>query len=328
MDPVIVALLLTFTFASLMKAAERAMSKSKTKGEIDTPSPVLGKVIASTGLSKKKTEFDCAVWDQRHFEKKLVEAGIMANVEAMCEDKECPECYPNRPGNGKALPTGPAPGARVEYRVSCVSCNRPVVVKSRNTKFAHCRECSRDSARIYLDRQKTMAAEKKRAREAYEKSRSGKQRVAEVSGRVVPIPHNVPKFATGALYYDSGRLDPFIGWKWHDMDDINQPVRSYRQNISKEMFDSFPIAGGVRADTINHTPVTAERIYPPRPPKGPGGGSPAIREILNKEREKYAKELKAQQYALNEYKREIEYFNNALKNLNQYNKGTRSTGPQ
>jgi hypothetical protein len=224
---------------------------------------------------REKTVFDCAVWDQRHFEKKLVEAGIQANVEAMCEDKECPECYPNRPGNGRP-PVG--------------------IVRSSG---------------INRDKNKSIRAaqhalEKKRAAEAFAKSRAGKQRILEVNGRLVPIPNNVPKFASAVMFYDPNILSDVIVWSWTlEGDPYGKPM-AWRQNITPEVFNKFPVSGKKKSfvqggnhlivcricdDTYYIRPgstgprdtFTCQRCKHntprgntlPRPPKGSGGGSPS-----------------------------------------------------
>lgn len=267
-DPAAIAVLGTVGGGIGLRCIEKSLSKKKKA----RPPAVMSfkESTAYTGgrlppPPREKTVFDCAVYDQRLFEKELVEAKVIPNIESRCEDKECPECYPNRPGNSRK--------------------EAPAIGTTNNTK--KWREPKvYDAARV-----EKAKAEKKRAAEAFAKSRAGRQRVAEVSGRIVPIPNNVPRFATGQLVYDSAMLGSFIGWRWHDEDDARKPIRSYRQNISDEVFDSFPLASSIRPPVG----VVGDNGFP-RPPKGKGAGSPKptsmeeIRKVLKNQQEQVKRE--------------------------------------
>lgn len=205
-DPAAIAMLSTVGGGVLLKGGESLLKKKRARP------PAVMSFKESTAYSggrlppppRKKTVFDCSVYDQRQFEKKLVEAGIQNNVEIFCEDKECPECYPNRPGNGR---TG-APRLRQKPPADPENIRR-------------------------------MKAE---AKTAFAQSRSGRKRTAVVAGQLVPIPNNVPRWATGTLMHDSMYRTNFIGWKWHDENDKSKPIRSFRQNVTDEVFGSFPLA--------------------------------------------------------------------------------------
>jgi hypothetical protein len=293
---------------------------------------------------REKTVFDCAVYDQRLFERELVEAKVLDNIESRCEDKECPECYPNRPGNG--VPTIAPDKVRRREAPEIGTVKKEAWTSERIAKAK---------------------AEKKRAAEAFAKSRAGRQRVAEVGGRVVPIPNNVPKFATGQLIYDSGMLTTFIGWRWHDEDDARKPIRSFRQNISQEVFDRLPLAGKkepfttmggnqmivcrVCSDTYYVRPgstgpvdtFTCQRCKHntprgntlPRPPKGNGAGSPVkpknALEELNRVLKNQTEQLKREQELLKQEKCKIEALNKRLMELHSDHdkiRRTPSTGPR
>lgn len=282
---------------------------------------------------REKTVFDCAVWDQRHFEKKLVEAGIQANVEAMCEDKECPECYPNRPGNSRP-PVGIVQSSGINRN------------KNKSIRAAQ------------------HAVEKKRAAEAFAKSRAGKQRTLEVNGRLVPIPNNVPKFASAVMFYDPNILSDVIVWSWTlEGDPYGKPM-AWRQNITPEVFNKFPVSGKKKPfvqggnhlivcrvcdDTYYVRPgstgpmdtFTCQRCKHntprgntlPRPPKGKGAGSPAkpkttveqMHQILKNQTE----QLKREQEFLKREKCKIEELNKQMQMIvGDLNKGTKSTGPR
>lgn len=257
-DPATIALCGTIGGGILLKGTETVLSKRKVVAEVQVD-PEEARI---EGLAQAILEDDsfggCTLEFQRAFEQKFIDAGIPTTL-SKCYDERCETCHPKR----QNLPN-PAHTVTRKRIASCVICNKDVATSSRKGDVT-CRACSRESAHRYLDRQKSMAAEKNRARQAYENSRSGKQRTAVVAGRMVPLPGNVPKRAVGEYFINNLHEDPYIVWTWtHEHLGDGDTTMRLRQDISNQLWNSLPLADNslkteyITADTINATPVFAD----------------------------------------------------------------------
>lgn len=88
MDPVLIAILMTFMVGGVLKLAGKAIANSKTElaprqpAEIESAAPV---------------GWECTEYSQRLLEEKLVEAGAMEAVDmTTCENNDCVLCRPTR----------------------------------------------------------------------------------------------------------------------------------------------------------------------------------------------------------------------------------------
>lgn len=69
--------------------------------------------------------FNCAVWDIRQFEKKLVEAGISSRSDmTVCKDAQCNECLDDR-RYFQSIVNARRQARRVPIKGICVTCGKP-----------------------------------------------------------------------------------------------------------------------------------------------------------------------------------------------------------
>jgi hypothetical protein len=111
MEPALIALLGTLIGGFLMKFLEFKLSKNSVEQSF-------AKQMLEIA-NPNKTEFDCRVYSDRLFEKKLVEAEVL-KIEDMsvCEDEHCPNCKPAKPKSFPKPPAGPGGGSskpKIDY---------------------------------------------------------------------------------------------------------------------------------------------------------------------------------------------------------------------
>lgn len=341
MDPAFVAVTGSLLGAFFIKGVEHLISKEKKPAELTHDQKIEGmanEILNGDSDIPADTDSTCAVNHIRIFEQRMIDAGIATDL-TICDDKKCKQCYPNLRGNG----------ANEAPAIGTTTYKRP-----KEERFA-----SR------LDRKKSLEREKARTKKAL---RDSQFRVSNVGGRVIPTPTHVPDNAT-AVFQSDYAYNTFIIWSWitgsgrqmafrqnmdiktfesfplsvtPDMDIVEASHKGYAPAIEHNVSCSichkqFWLKKGPNAQ---HLPSfvcpkckanTPRGNTLPRPPKGRGGGSPSMKEVMQKTHNEYKAEM-------NQLNKQHEQLKNAIITLNEmnqqmdsfykYGKGTPSTGPR
>lgn len=314
-DPAVIAVSGTIGGGLFLKMVEGHLSKPKAA----VPVPVDPEEARIEGLARAILEDDsfggCTLEYQRAFEQTLIDAGIKTEL-SVCYDERCETCHPKT-----EAPEIGTVGKQKE--VQCNLCGRYETYKGlgrRKPSPFTCRDCAKERAQIHINRAESLKKKKQEAKAAFDKSRGA--RTANVSGRIVPIPNNVPKYATAHVEYDM-HAEMSVVWTW----DVDGKTMYFRQRTSPEMLDSFPLApkeivsptvplaGSIRAgDTWIHSGGTSkcEPCDEPVFSKGDYNYKRSLRA--------HEYEIKQQQKRIQELDRKMDLYKNNITNLNEMRK--------
>jgi hypothetical protein len=201
----------------------------------------------------------CYVWEIRHTQHKMVEAGIIKAVEmSICENLACKDCADTRQAisrNDVTLTRQEIKGLRQDHEYlrwkrehaktalgGTSTFTKPGEPKPVTVTFT-CKSCGMLSTkpecgpctmfRMEAAQQKR-AAEEERNR-ALTSRNQNHQRVREFGKQSIKIPNGVPSFATPMLAYDPHMLCDYILWEWRYGEDDS--VYRRRQNLNTETYE-------------------------------------------------------------------------------------------
>lgn len=176
LDPAFIAAFGTFGGGFFLARAERRLKKKKSV------EPVME--IAKDPYARDSSDpYQCAIWEIRWFEKRLVDEGTLPLRDmSVCDDGACANCSPTRE-------------ARIEHRTA---------INQKNI----------EKAALEAKMQRDKAAREWQMRKAQEAQKHSGRTMVE--GTWVTRPPGVPEWAAAKTMYDPNMLCDYIYWSWTD----------------------------------------------------------------------------------------------------------------
>ena len=171
--------------------------------------------------------FQCAVWEIRWFEQRLVDE---KNLEVMdmttCDDKDCVNCKQTRTSKAK-------------YNLH-----------QAEIKAAIERDKAKKAERFAIEQARKQRAEAKRkAEEKQLQLRREHEGRVQVDGHWVLRPAGVPDFAHGRIIYDTNTMSDYVHWAWTDRNS-GKPMGCRSTYFSVDA--PTPTHGQRKIDVIDH----------------------------------------------------------------------------
>lgn len=228
MDPAMIAVLATLGGGVLIRLFENSLKKSNK--QIDT-------MVAEVLDESKPVWYDCEMSTERIFEERSVDKGLMDVADMIvCENTRCPNCAPTY----EAIANRQRLAAAAEKDKRRAEASAAIATINERRAGRDVNAYSIANKRTQAIKSKINQQSKMIAQLEYENSLSGKQRVADVLGRQVPIPNNVPRRATAFMEYNSMNMSDYLVWTWTLDGEADGQVMYFRQHITDKVFDQFP----------------------------------------------------------------------------------------